>query len=72
MVFEIKDGVFRHTTRTPSLFGGTAIIEYSAKFDGKDYEIQGSGLDSVSLKKIDANTIERTAKKAAKLPKPAR
>jgi hypothetical protein len=67
MTFELKDGMLKHVTRTPNLFGGSAMIEYSAKFDGKDYEILGSGLDSVSIKRVDANTIERTGKESGKM-----
>jgi hypothetical protein len=40
---------------------------YSAKFDGKDYPYKGDpGLTSVSLNKIDANTIEETDKRDGK------
>jgi hypothetical protein len=40
---------------------------YTAKFDGKDYPYKGDpGVTSVSLKKIDANTIEETDKRAGK------
>jgi hypothetical protein len=67
MLFEMKDGALKHVTRTPTLFAGTNMIEYTARFDGKDYEILGSGLDSVSLKRLDANTIERTGKESGKV-----
>ncbi len=37
---------------------------YDARFDGKDYPFKGDpGVTSVSLKKIDANTIEETDKR---------
>lgn len=63
MTFEIKDGGLHHLTQTRNLFlGGTDDIDYTAKFDGKDYPITGTGLDTVSLKRIDAHTIERTGK----------
>jgi hypothetical protein len=39
---------------------------YDAKFDGKDYPYKGDpGTTSVSLKKINANTIEETDKRGA-------
>jgi hypothetical protein len=39
----------------------------SFKYDGKDYPITGSAdYDTLSLKRIDANTIESTQKKAGK------
>ena len=63
MICEMKDGALHHLTKTPNLFlGGTDDIEYTAKFDGKDYPITGTGIDTVSLKRVDANTIERTGK----------
>ena len=41
---------------------------YDAKFDGKDYPFKGDpGTTSVSLKKIDANTIEETDKHDGKV-----
>jgi hypothetical protein len=41
---------------------------YDAKFDGKDYPIQGDpGHTLVSLKRIDANTIEETDKREGKI-----
>lgn len=40
---------------------------YTAKFDGKDYPYKGDpGVTSVSLKKIDSNTIEETDKRNGK------
>lgn len=42
---------------------------YAGKFDGKDYPVRGdgSGSDMVSMKKIDANTLEETFKKNGKV-----
>jgi hypothetical protein len=42
-------------------------VEYTAKFDGKDYPGATPFGDSVSLKRIDANTIESTNKKDGKV-----
>ncbi len=61
-----SDGGFHHTTFTPTVFAGTNFIEYTAKFDGKDYDIVGAVIDTVSLKRVDANTIERSGKQAGK------
>ena len=42
-------------------------VQYSAKFDGKDYPATGlSNVDSISIKRIDANTIETVQKKDGK------
>jgi glyoxylase-like metal-dependent hydrolase (beta-lactamase superfamily II) len=37
-----------------------ATYSYTAKFDGKAYPIPNQGKASVALKRVDANTIERT------------
>ena len=41
-----------------------AMTQYTANVDGKDYPLTGSqNADKVSLKRIDARTMERTNKK---------
>jgi hypothetical protein len=44
--------------------GKPTHVQYSAKFDGKDYPATGigGGADMVSVKRIDANTIETMQK----------
>jgi hypothetical protein len=43
-------------------------IQYSAKFDGKDYPATGvTNADAVSIKRIDANTVETLQKKDGKV-----
>jgi hypothetical protein len=45
-----------------------AGTSYAAKFDGNDYPVKGDpGITSVSLKKIDSNTIEETYKRDGKI-----
>jgi len=68
MIFEAKENGIRHTTKTLNAFLSTTDdIDYTARFDGKDYPITGTGLDTVSLKRIDAYTIERTGKVRGKV-----
>ncbi len=44
--------------------GKPVHIEFTAKYDGKDYAMTGSAtVDTIALKRIDANTIEITNKK---------
>src|SRR5579863_1201524 len=62
MIFEMKNGSLHNLTSTRTANGGITTIEYTAKFDGHDYSIDGTGLDTVSIKHEDANTIERTGK----------
>jgi len=62
MLFDMKNGSLHNLTSTKTANGGTTIIEYTAKFDGRDYPIDGTGLDTVSIKRDDASTIERIGK----------
>ncbi len=48
--------------------GSLTHVQYDAKFDGKDYPITGvPNADTVSVKRIDANTIESTLKKGGQV-----
>jgi len=50
--------------------GTRTTVQYTeANFDGKDYPLTGSqfGADTVSLKRIDTRTTERTDKKGSKV-----
>jgi hypothetical protein len=42
--------------------GNTVTSEYACGYDGKDAPISGSLLDTVALKRVNANTVERTGK----------
>ena len=58
---------FKATDDGLSMKDGTGD-SYTAKFDGKDYPYKGDpGTTSVSLNKIDANTIEETDKRNGKV-----
>jgi hypothetical protein len=47
--------------------GKTVHMEFSPKYDGKDYPATGMpGADTISMKKIDDNTIETVSKKGGK------
>jgi hypothetical protein len=47
--------------------GARTSTEYTANYDGKDYPLKGSQLaDTVSLKRVDKNTVIRTDKKGGK------
>lgn len=66
LVFTPKDNQVQSVMRT-TVNGGLdngmiSESDFTAKYDGKDYEISESILDTVSLKKIDPNTIERIGK----------
>jgi hypothetical protein len=48
--------------------GNPTHVEYTAKFDGQDYPITGAPYaDTISAKRIDANTIQTTSKKGGEV-----
>ncbi|PYM32361.1 MAG: hypothetical protein DME15_14200 [Candidatus Rokuibacteriota bacterium] len=48
--------------------GTRTTSQYTANFDGKDRPLTGSAVaDTVSLKRIDARTTDRTDKKGGKM-----
>ena len=56
------------TTEGVNADGTPTMTQYTANFDGKDYPLTGSqNADTVSLKRIDARTTERTDKKGDKV-----
>jgi hypothetical protein len=61
-VFELTPAGIRHMTDTVVANGSTDRVEYTAKYDGQDVQISNSFLWTVSLKRIDARTIERSGK----------
>jgi hypothetical protein len=62
------DGMTKTTADLVTGDGTKQHIEYTATDDGKEHPITGApGIDTVSVKKIDANTWERTDKKDGKV-----
>jgi hypothetical protein len=56
------------TTEGVNAEGGRTATQYTANYDGKDYPLTGSQIaNTVSLKRIDARTTERTDKKDGKV-----
>ena len=48
--------------------GKPTLVEFTAKYDGKDYPVTGSpNFDAISLKRIDASKAAATLKKAGKV-----
>ena len=60
--FAAKDGGVSFNQKTVQGNGSTTEINFTAKYDSKDVPIEGSQLDTVALKRVDANTVERTGK----------
>jgi hypothetical protein len=68
MVIKEADGGIAVTVTNVNAQGQNSKVQYTVKYDGKDYPLTGSPLaDTVSLKKIDANTNEGVAKKGGKI-----
>jgi hypothetical protein len=48
--------------------GNPTHVEYTAKYDGKDYPITGApNADTVAIVRIDPNTLQSTVKKAGQV-----
>src|ERR1700690_1099270 len=60
--FTAKDGGVSFLQKTVQANGNTVQIDFAAKYDSKDVPISGSQLDAVSLKRVNANTVERSGK----------
>ena len=55
------------TSESVSATGAKTVTVYTANYDGKPYPITGSETaDTVTLKRVDANTSERTDSKSGK------
>ena len=60
--FEVVGDAIKETTYTMSTNMPSVLVEYTARFDGNDYPISNSILSTVSLKRVDDRTVERTGK----------
>jgi hypothetical protein len=60
--FEPAGDAIKETTYTFSTDKPSDVVEYTARFDGNDYPISNSILNTVSLKRVDDETVERTGK----------
>lgn len=63
----VGDGI-KSTADTIAADGSSTHTEYTASYDGKDYPLTGmKDADTVSLRRIDANSAERTDKMGGKV-----
>jgi hypothetical protein len=60
--FEVVGDAIKETTYTMSAGAPSVVVEYTARFDGTDFPISNSTLSTVSLKRVDDQTVERTGK----------
>jgi len=69
---ETADGIKR-TGENVLPDGTKTSLEYTAKYDGKDYPVTGSEtFDMIALKRINDRTVESTLKKSGKVMTTAR
>lgn len=71
VIFEAKGDRVSFVQKTVTAAGNTVQSDYVAGYDGKDAPISGSQLDVVALKRLDANTVERTGKIGGKVAETA-
>jgi hypothetical protein len=71
IIFEAKGGGVSFVQKTVTAAGNTIQSDYVAGYDGKDVPISGSQLDTVALKRMDANTVLRTGKIGGKVSETA-
>jgi hypothetical protein len=66
--FEVNGADVKYTAKGVDAAGKPTLLEYSAKYDGKDYPVTGSqDFDTISLKQVDPATSVATLKKGGKL-----
>ena len=67
-IFEATGEGVKVTTKGTDSAGKPTLTGYTANYDGKDYPVTGnSDWDTVSLKRINASTVEYTRKRAGKV-----
>jgi hypothetical protein len=64
LTIEAQDGGIKYASYGESADGSAIHMEFTAKYDGKDNPVTGSpDFNSIALNRIDAHTVESTAKK---------
>ena len=65
--YEVTGGDVKYSLKGIDAEGKPTLVQYSAKYDGKDYPVTGSqDFDTISLKRVDAATAQATLKKGGK------
>jgi len=66
--FEVTGADVKYTLKGIDAEGKPTLVQYTAKYDGKDYPVSGSqDFDAISLKRVDAGTAQATLKKGGKV-----
>jgi hypothetical protein len=65
--YEVTGADVKYSLKGIDAAGKPTLVQYSAKYDGKDYPVTGSqDFDAISLKRVDAATAQATLKKGGK------
>ncbi len=68
VTYETAGNGVKVTTKGVNAEGKPTGVQYTVTYDGKEAPLTGSEtVDSISMRRIDANTVETTAKKAGKV-----
>jgi hypothetical protein len=63
--FEVTGDDVKYTLKGINDRGKPTLVQFTAKYDGKDYPVTGSpDYDAISLRRVDAVTTEATLKRA--------
>ncbi len=66
--YEVTGADVKYTLKGIDAEGKPTLVQYSAKYDGKDYPVTGSqDFDAIALKRVDAVTAQATLKKGGKV-----
>ena len=66
--FEVTGADVKYTLKGIDAEGKPTLVQFTAKYDGKDYPVTGSpDFDAISLKRVDAVTTHATLKKGGKV-----
>ena len=66
--FEVTGADVKYTLKGIDAEGKPTLVQFTAKYDGKDYPVTGSpDFDAISLKRVDAVSTEATLKKGGKV-----
>ena len=66
--WEVTGADVKYTLKGIDAEGKPTLVQWTGKYDGKDYQITGSpDFDAISLKHVDAVTAKATLKKGGKV-----
>jgi hypothetical protein len=67
-MYEVTGAEVKYTLKGIDAEGKPTLVQYTAKYDGKDYPVTGSpDFDAISLRRVHALTAEATLKKGGKV-----